>query len=84
MLNLPLLFLSNALYPMNSVPTWLKIGSLLNPTTYVVDGMRRMALENATIGGSEPISLWICFVVIAVFAAAGMNLALRAFRSSLE
>ena len=83
MLNMPLLFLSNALYPMNSVPTWLKIGSLLNPTTYVVDGMRRMAFEDATIAGSDMISLWICFVVVFAFAAWGMWLALRAFKSSL-
>jgi len=40
MLNLPLLFLSNALYPLQTMPTWMEVAARLNPTTYVVTGMR--------------------------------------------
>ena len=35
--NLPLLFLSNALYPLDTLPIWMQIGAFFNPTTYVVD-----------------------------------------------
>lgn len=38
MLTLPLLFLSNALYPLQSLPTWMQIGAKVNPVSYVVDG----------------------------------------------
>lgn len=84
MLNLPLLFLSNALYPLQTMPRWMEIASRINPTTYVVTGMRmitfgtRGALEMVDI-----IPLWLCFLVVAIFLAFGMALGYRAFRSSL-
>ena len=55
MLNLPLLFLSNALYPLKTLPTAMEIGARLNPTTYVVDGLRQMVLKDATAmsGGAD-------------------------------
>jgi ABC-2 type transport system permease protein len=84
MLNLPLLFLSNALYPLDTLPRWMEIGARLNPTTYVVDGLRQMVLRDATLAGAESISLLLCFGVVAVFAAFGMGLALRAFRASVR
>ncbi|MFN2291451.1 MAG: ABC transporter permease [Anaerolineae bacterium] len=37
LLNLPLLFASNALYPLQIMPTWLKVVSYINPTTYIID-----------------------------------------------
>jgi len=81
MLNLPLLFMSNALYPLESLPRWMEIGAQINPTSYVVDGIRAMVLEDgATMAGGETLSLWICFVVVAVFAILGMGLAYSVFR----
>ena len=84
MLNLPLLFLSNALYPLGSLPRWMEIGSRFNPTTYVVDGLRQMVLKDAELMGSGTIDLWLCFVVIGLFASFGMSLAYRAFRASVK
>ena len=85
LLNLPLLFLSNALYPLGSLPTWMRIGALINPTTYVIDGVRQMVLENgAALAGGEVLSLWLCFAVIAAFATLGMWMAYAAFKSSVR
>lgn len=85
MLNLPLLFLSNALYPLNTLPTWMKIGALVNPTTYVVDGLRHTVLESGGIeSGSDLMPLWLSFLVIAGFALLGMGVAYSAFKKSIN
>jgi ABC-2 type transport system permease protein len=85
MLNLPLLFLSNALYPLQTLPTWMRIGAYLNPTTYVVSGLRQITLAAVPdMSGVETIPLWLCFLVMAAFAALGMGLALKAFKSAIR
>lgn len=85
LLNLPLLFLSNALYPLSSLPQWMQIGARLNPTTYVVDGIRQMVLQNGeSLANGEFIPLWICFGAIALFATLGMWFAYVAFRSTVQ
>jgi ABC-2 type transport system permease protein len=84
MLQLPLLFLSNSLYPLQTLPTWMQVASLINPTTYVVTGLRMITLATAEIGVVDSIPLWLCFLFVALFAALGMGLALRAFRSAIK
>lgn len=56
----PLFFLSSALYPLTSVPTFLQILSYINPLTYAVDGLRW------TLGGEShfPIMLNISVMVV--------------------
>ena len=85
LLNLPLLFLSNALYPLSSLPAWMQLGSRLNPTSYVVDGIRQMMLQNGDmLAGGELLPLWQCFAAIILFAVIGMWLAYTAFRSTVR
>ena len=38
---LPMFFLSGAFFPLSSIPTWLKVVSVLDPLSYGVDPMRR-------------------------------------------
>ncbi len=84
MLNLPLLFLSNALYPLDTLPTWMEIGARINPTSYVVDGLRQMVLSDATmLVGGDALPLWQCFLVVGSFAMLGMWYAYVAFKQSL-
>jgi ABC-2 type transport system permease protein len=83
MLNLPLLFLSNALYPLQTMPTWMEVAARINPTTYVVTGMRIMTFETGDALGAAAIPLWLCFLVVAVFLALSMALGYRSFKSSL-
>jgi ABC-2 type transport system permease protein len=47
-LTMPLFFASNAIYPTDIMPGWLKIASHLNPLTYVVDALRTCMLAGST------------------------------------
>ena len=85
LLNLPMLFLSNALYPLFTLPGWMRIAALINPTTYVISGMRQSLLQaKSPLGQTEFLPLWLCFLVIVLFAVLGMGLALRAFRRTVQ
>ena len=85
MLTLPLLFLSNALYPIVSLPTWMQIGARVNPVSYGVDGLRQTLFDSgSSLAGGEFLPLWLCFVVVSVFAALGMILAYSSFKKSVK
>ncbi len=77
--NLPLLFASSALYPLGSMPGWMRALALVNPTTYLIDALRALAF-----GGQATIALPLSFAVIALFAAGGTALALLAFRRAVQ
>jgi ABC-2 type transport system permease protein len=77
-LNLPLLFLSNALYPLESMPTWMRIVAMVNPTTYVVDGLRQ------TLFGNGELPLALSLVFLTAFAILCNWYGLRSFRRILE
>ena len=47
-LTMPLFFASNAIYPTDIMPGWLKVVSHLNPLTYVVDALRTFMLAGGT------------------------------------
>ena len=85
MLNLPLLFLSNALYPLETMPRWMEIAARINPTTYVVSGMRSMTFATGdALAAADTIPLGLCFIVVGIFLAFGMILGYRAFMSSIK
>ena len=85
MLNLPLLFLSNALYPLQTMPRWMEVAARINPTTYVVAGMRDMTFGGGNaLGAVDNIPLWLCFAVVFGFLVFGMGLGYRSFESSLK
>jgi ABC-2 type transport system permease protein len=76
-LNLPLLFLSNALYPLATMPTWMRVFAYLNPTTYVVDGLRQ------SLFGMGGLPAWLNFAVLVAFAVLCSWFGLRSFRRLL-
>ena len=85
LLQLPLLFLSNSLYPLTTLPTWMRIGSYANPTTYIVTGLRQITLgATPTMASGPTIPLWLCFVVSAGFACIGMYSSLGAFKKAIK
>ena len=45
-LSMPLFFVSNALYPVDAFPALLKALSVINPLTYLVNGVRYFAIGN--------------------------------------
>jgi ABC-2 type transport system permease protein len=84
-LNLPLLFLSNALYPLATMPTWMKVGALINPTTYMIDGARQMLFrETVILAGSQTLPLWLCWVIVLAFSVLGVWMAHSAFKKSIR
>jgi ABC-2 type transport system permease protein len=74
LLNLPLLFLSNAFFPLAAMPLWMRLVAYLNPTTYVVDGLRLTLFG----GGDLPLALSIS--MLALFAVALQWYGVRSFR----
>jgi ABC-2 type transport system permease protein len=77
-LNLPLLFLSNALYPLASMPGWMAALAYLNPTTYAVDGIR------GALFGASTLPAWLSLGVLIIFVALCSWFGLRSFRHILE
>ena len=58
-MTMPLFFASNAIYPINLMPQWLKVISHFNPLTYMIDGMRFLM-----IGTPSGFSLTMDFSVL--------------------
>ncbi|MEM4417204.1 MAG: ABC transporter permease [Nitrososphaerota archaeon] len=67
LLNLPLMFASNALYPIRMMPTWLQSIASVNPISYAVDAVRQSLLYGAA---ADPSKLLLDLGAVAVFAAA--------------
>jgi len=63
LINLPLLFASNALFPKTIMPTWLQDIVNVNPVSYANDAVRQLL-----IGASGAWSLWVDFAVLIGFA----------------
>jgi ABC-2 type transport system permease protein len=64
LLNLPLLFASNAMLPITIMPGWLQGVVKFNPVSYANDAVRQMLL-----GSTSTIApLWVDFGVLAAFA----------------
>ncbi len=64
LLTMPLFFASNAIYPLELMPDWLRTLASLNPLTYLVDALRGTMIE----GGDSHYALLSSFgVMLAVF-----------------
>lgn len=71
-MTMPLFFASNALYPLELLPSWLKTLSKFNPLTYQVDALRTFMIsgENSTFGIATDFTICILtFVVLVTIAA---------------
>jgi ABC-2 type transport system permease protein len=65
-ITMPLFFGSNALYPVDLMPGWLRAISHVNPLSYEVDGLRHLLIGTP---GDLPLDL----AVLVVAAAAGIT-----------
>lgn len=66
----PLYFLSGALYPLDHVPSWLRIIAEINPISYTVDAMRWSMLGTSRFGiWHDCLALLITLVVLIAFGA---------------
>jgi ABC-2 type transport system permease protein len=63
LLNLPLLFASNALFPTSIMPSWLQTVANYNPISYATDASRQLVLYPINMS-----KLILDFTVLGVFA----------------
>ena len=70
----PIFGLSGAIYPLNSIPQWLKIVTYFDPLTYGVEGVRYGLL------GTSAINPLLCLAALGGFAAAMITVGALLFR----
>jgi ABC-2 type transport system permease protein len=79
-LTMPIFFASNAIYPINLMPGWLKTVSSLNPLTYEVDGLRSLMLR----GGESTFGLAHDFAALIIAASVFVVIATRIYPRMTE
>ena len=73
-LTMPLFFASNAIYPTDMMPGWLKMVSHLNPLTYVVDALRTCMLADSTSTFGLSFDYLVILVTTTVLVLVGARL----------
>lgn len=66
---MPLFFASNALYPIDMMPTWLQAISLLNPLSYQVDALRNFMITNEATSFGLLLDFWVGLFVFVLLVA---------------
>jgi ABC-2 type transport system permease protein len=84
LLSMPLFFVSNALYPVDSFPDILKFLSIFNPLTLLANGIRYFALGNnfSVMGGHyiyTTADIMMSFVGLILFALAMLSIVIWRF-----
>ena len=79
LLTMPLMFLSSLMMPAALLPGWLNTVRQINPIDYAVVGARDL-ITNGYIWHD----LWLCFVVLAALAVAGVVFGTLMFRTRAE
>jgi ABC-2 type transport system permease protein len=64
-LTMPIFFASNAIYPIDLMPGWLRAIARINPLSYEVDGLRALMLR----GGTSVFGLGLDFAVLVIASA---------------
>ncbi|MGC9150129.1 MAG: ABC transporter permease, partial [Candidatus Micrarchaeia archaeon] len=62
-------FASNALYPLEIMPEWVKVIAQYNPLTYIVSSLRKLLLFNSFDISTEIIALTIFNIISIVLAS---------------
>ena len=74
-LTMPIFFASNAIYPIDLMPDWLRLVATGNPLTYEVDGLRELMLQDSSAVFGLPLD----FAVLAAFFAVLVVIAARMY-----
>jgi ABC-2 type transport system permease protein len=70
-LTMPLFFASNAIYPIDVMPDWLKVIAHVNPLTYLVDVLRALMVQGSqsAFGLGVDIGVQLAAVLLLVLVA---------------
>ena len=77
-ITMPLFFASNAIYPLELMPGWLRAITHVNPLTYLVDALRGLMLRGGTSSFGLGIDLAVLLATLAVLVAIAARLYPRA------
>lgn len=73
-LTMPIFFASNAIYPVDMMPGWLRAIAHVNPLSYEVDGLRALMLKSAPQQYGIGTDFLVMIVVTALFVAIATRL----------
>ncbi|HEV3469860.1 MAG TPA: ABC transporter permease [Pyrinomonadaceae bacterium] len=74
LLTMPLFFASNAIYPIDLMPGWLRVISRINPLSYEVDALRALMLRDGVSAFGLTTDYAVLLAVTAVLVAVGAYL----------
>lgn len=72
LMTMPLFFASNAIYPIDAMPDWLKAIAVVNPLTYMVGALRSLMLDPVLDTGSIALEMGVlaaCCVALTLLTA---------------
>lgn len=73
-ITMPVFFASNAIYPIEIMPDWLKVVSMANPLSYQVDGLRALMLASGESKFGLPLDFAVLLAVTALLVAIAAKL----------
>lgn len=73
-ITMPIFFVSNAIYPLDLMPRWIKVVAAVNPLTYEVDGLRMLMLRTTVNPAALARDFSVLFVISIVLLAIGTRL----------
>ena len=74
LLTMPLFFASNAIYPIDLMPGWLRVVSRVNPLSYEVDALRALMLQNGVSTFGLPTDFAVLLITTTLLVALGAYL----------
>ena len=80
LLTMPLFFASNAIYPLELMPGWLRIVAQVNPLTYLVDALRALMI----VGGESVHGYRVDFAVLFAVFGVLLMVAVRLYPTLVE
>ena len=73
-LTMPMFFASNAIYPIQMMPPWLRVVARFNPLTYQVDAIRALMVRGGQSVYGLPFDLGVMLVILVLLTAIGARL----------
>jgi ABC-2 type transport system permease protein len=80
LLTMPMFFASNAIYPLDLMPRWLRVVAQINPLTYLVDALRGLMI----VGGESVHGYAVDFAVLLAVFVALLMVAVRLYPTLAE
>jgi ABC-2 type transport system permease protein len=76
---MPLMFTSNAMFPVSAMPSWLRVIANCNPLTYATSTMRTIATKGWILDG-----IWPGVVILCAMLIVTTTISIRMFHRSIS